>query len=84
MFFNIHRFSATLRENLDPLMSHGDDKLLDALKKAGLADTVRQRLAPLDPVEGGRGLDAMIDHETSFSAGRKTTFHFVLYSNIIF
>ena len=82
MFFNIHRFSATLRENLDPLMSHGDDKLLDALKKAGLADTVRQRLAPLDPVEGGRGLDAMIDHETSFSAGRKTTFHFVLYSNL--
>ena len=50
-------------------MSHGDAKLLDALKKARLADVVRYKLAPLDPVEGGRGLDAMIDHETTFSAG---------------
>jgi ABC-type multidrug transport system fused ATPase/permease subunit len=67
-------FSATLRENLDPLMSHSDAKLLDALKKARLADVVRYKLAPLDPVEGGRGLDAMIDHETTFSAGMKYYF----------
>ena len=53
---------------------HNDGKLLDALKKARLADVVRQKLAPLDPVVGGRGLDAMIDHETTFSAGLLTFF----------
>ena len=63
-------FSATLRENLDPLMTHDDVQLMDALKKARLLDIVRQKLAPIDPIQGGRGLDAMIDYETTFSSGR--------------
>ena len=54
---------------MDPLKAHNDAKLLDALKKARLADVVRHKLAPLDPVEGGRGLHAMVDYETTFSAG---------------
>ena len=54
---------------MDPLKVHNDAKLLDALKKARLADVVRHKLAPLDPVEGGRGLHAMVDYETTFSAG---------------
>ena len=58
-----------MRDNLDPLKSHNDAKLLDALKKARLADVVRQKLVPLDPIEGGRGLNAMVDYETTFSAG---------------
>ena len=66
--------SATLRENLDPLMTHDDVQLLDALKKARLLDVVRQKLAPIDPIQGGRGLDAMIDYETTFSSGRYLSF----------
>jgi len=64
-------FSATLRDNLDPLKSHNDAKLWDSLKKARLSDVVKNKLAPLDPYVGGRGLDAMIDHETTFSAGQR-------------
>ena len=63
-------FSATLRDNLDPLKSHNDAKLWDSLKKARLSDVVKNKLAPLDPYVGGRGLDAMIDHDTTFSAGK--------------
>ena len=63
--------SATLRDNLDPLKSHNDAKLWDALKKARLSEVVKNKLAPHDPFVGGRGLDAMIDHETTFSAGIK-------------
>ena len=33
-------------------------------------DVVRQKLAPIDPIQGGRGLDAMIDYETTFSSGK--------------
>ena len=62
--------SATLRDNLDPFKSHNDAKLWDALKKARLSDVVRHKLSPHDPYIGGRGLDAMIDHETTFSAGK--------------
>lgn len=65
-------FSATLRENLDPLKAHNDAKLWDALKKARLSDVVKYKLTPSDPYVGGRGLDAMIDHETTFSAGKKS------------
>ena len=50
-------------------MVHNDAKLLDALKKARLLDVVRHKLASSDPFVGGYGLDAMIDHETTFSAG---------------
>ena len=71
-------FSATLRDNLDPLKSHNDAKLWDSLKKARLSDVVKNKLAPLDPYVGGRGLDAMIDHETTFSAG-EMTLQFVSY-----
>ena len=69
---NVHIliFSATLRDNLDPLKSHNDAKLWDSLKKARLSDVVKNKLAPLDPYVGGRGLDALIDHETTFSAGK--------------
>ena len=70
VFFLKFYFSATLRENLDPLMTHDDVQLLDALKKARLLDVVRQKLAPIDPIQGGRGLDAMIDYETTFSSGK--------------
>ena len=71
-------FSATLMENLDPLMTHDDVQLLDALKKARLLDVVRQKLAPIDPIQGGRGLDAMIDYETTFSSGRYLFSVFIL------
>ena len=71
-------FSATLRENLDPLMTHDDVQLMDALKKARLLDIVRQKLAPIDPIQGGRGLDAMIDYETTFSSGRYLFSVFIL------
>ena len=71
-------FSATLRENLDPLMTHDDVQLLDALKKARLLEVVRQKLAPIDPIQGGRGLDAMIDYETTFSSGRYLFSVFIL------
>ena len=60
-----------MRDNLDPMKSHNDAKLWDALKKARLSDVVRHKLSPHDPYVGGRGLDAMIDHETTFSAGTK-------------
>ena len=39
---------------------------------------MKNKLAPLDPYVGGRGLDAMIDHETTFSAG-EMTLQFVSY-----
>ena len=55
-------------------MTHDDVQLLDALKKARLLDVVRQKLAPIDPIQGGRGLDAMIDYETTFSSGRYLSF----------
>ena len=63
-------FSASLRDNLDPLHLHTDVQLFDALKKTRLADVVRQKLAPVDPMTGGQGLDADVDHETTFSAGK--------------
>ena len=75
-------FSATLRENLDPLMTHDDVQLLDALKKARLLDVVRQKLAPIDPIQGGRGLDAMIDYETTFSSGRYPFFSVHIFRSI--
>ena len=58
---------------MDPLKAHNDAKLLDALKKARLADVVSHKLAPLVPGEGGRGLHAMVDYETTFSAGNIDT-----------
>ena len=59
-------------------MTHDDVQLLDALKKARLLEVVRQKLAPIDPIQGGRGLDAMIDYETTFSSGRYPFSVFIL------
>ena len=65
-------------------MTHDDVQLLDALKKARLLDVVRQKLAPIDPIQGGRGLDAMIDYETTFSSGRYPFFIVHIIRSIIF
>ena len=63
-------------------MTHDDVQLLDSLKKARLLDVVRQKLAPIDPIQGGRGLDAMIDYETTFSSGRYPFFSVHIFRSI--